>query len=180
MQLPASGATKLRRLFLAVLVIAPCIGCDRVTKDMAVEHLTGRTPISLLADTIRVQYVENEGAFLGLGSVLSPTARFWLLTVGTGGLLVGLTVLLIARWDMNRRSFVALALILAGGIGNLIDRVSEGFVVDFLNVGVGWLRTGVFNVADVAITGGVIWILLEGLFEKKDEEPEPEAPAAAP
>ena len=59
-----------------------------------------------------------------------------------------------------------LALSVAGGVSNLIDRVAAGgLVMDFLNLGIGRLRTGIFNVADMALTFGVIWILLAGIFE---------------
>jgi len=55
---------------------------------------------------------------------------------------------------------LALGLLWAGGVSNLVDRVLHGSVVDFMNIGVGWLRTGIFNVADMAITIGVLLILL--------------------
>ncbi len=68
------------------------------------------------------------------------------------------------KWEMPRTRFTAVALILAGGMGNLIDRVlQDGVVVDFINVGIGPVRTGIFNVADVAITSGVIILLAESM-----------------
>ena len=110
-----------------------------------------------MGDSVRLQYAENKGAFLGLGNRLSPTVRFWLLTVATTLLLVGLCIFLIVKWNTSQPSFIALTLILSGGIGNMIDRIfNDGRVIDFLNLGVGSLRTGIFNVADIAITVGCI------------------------
>ncbi|NNF06960.1 MAG: signal peptidase II, partial [Candidatus Eisenbacteria bacterium] len=61
-----------------------------------------------------------------------------------------------------------LAMIVSGGVGNLIDRIrNEGVVVDFLNVGIGSLRTGVFNIADMAVTGGVLALLFTSFSESK-------------
>ena len=63
---------------------------------------------------------------------------------------------------------LALALVLAGGLSNLIDRfVHDGYVVDFINLGVGHVRTGIFNVADVAITVGVVMLLIQSLRSRK-------------
>jgi signal peptidase II len=86
------------------------------------------------------------------------------LTATTAILLAILLWMLAARWDIGRVSFTAVALILAGGLGNLIDRVCRnGVVIDFLNLGVGSMRTGIFNMADMAITTGVIILLVESL-----------------
>ena len=56
-----------------------------------------------------------------------------------------------------------LLLFLAGGVSNLIDRVTLGRVIDFLNVGIGPLRTGIFNIADMAIIAGVVILIVEGV-----------------
>jgi signal peptidase II len=67
-------------------------------------------------------------------------------------------------------------LIIGGGFGNLLDRfLNDGAVIDFMNLGLGWLRTGIFNVADMAITGGVIFLLVFGLRSRpKTQEPSPQ------
>ena len=112
--------------------------------------------------------------FLGLGNSLSPEVRFWLLTVATAVLLLGLTVFLIVQWQMPRFSFIALSCVLAGGLGNMIDRlVHDGRVIDFLNLGLGSLRTGIFNIADIAITGGVVLLWTASL--RKAPQPDESA-----
>ncbi len=160
-----------RPAFLAVVLIT-CVGCDQATKQYAVEHLqdTRMNPLSYWGDTFRIQYAENEGAFLSLGAKLSPEVRFWLLTVSNGAVLAIVGVVLLFHRDIDRWSMVALTLILAGGIGNLIDRVTtqEAVVIDFLNLGIGGLRTGIFNVADMAITAGFC-LLLPHVFRKEQK-----------
>jgi len=145
--------------WLAVLVLfAATIGCDRVTKHVAVERLAGAPPKSFLADTVRLTYAENPGGFLSLGAGLVEPIRTALFTIGNAVLLLGLGVLLWrAAWPSWRTA--GLALFIAGGASNWLDRLIDGRVVDFLNVGVGWLRTGVFNVADMAVMLGVALLL---------------------
>jgi signal peptidase II len=70
-------------------------------------------------------------------------------------LAVLLVTLLRSRWSLWRS--LGLALFIAGGVSNWVDRVVSGSVVDFMNVGVGWLRTGIFNFADVAIMLGILF-----------------------
>jgi signal peptidase II len=145
--------------FALLLAIVATIGCDRVTKHLAAENLEGLPARSFLADTIRLEFVENTGGFLGLGANLPPRARTALFTVATGMMLLGLIALAIGR-QWRRLPLFGLALFVAGGASNWADRVVRGSVVDFMNVGVGSLRTGIFNVADVAIMLGAALLLL--------------------
>lgn len=143
---------RIRRLAILGIVLAT-IGCDRATKRLASDHLAGRGAQRFLADTVRLQYVENRGAFLGLGAGLPDWARGGLFVFGTGLLLAGVVALGL-RHRVRGAGLVGLALLWAGGLSNLIDRLLRGSVVDFLNLGLGPLRTGIFNVADVAIMAG--------------------------
>jgi len=149
------------RLSLLLAVIAT-IGCDRVTKHIAMETLSGGGVHTYLADTIRLEYTENTGGFLGLGASLPEFWRTTLFTIATAGLLLMMgTVAMRARW--NGWPLFGVCLVLAGGASNWIDRVVRGSVIDFMNVGVGPLRTGIFNVADVAILAGVVCMVLAKL-----------------
>jgi signal peptidase II len=137
-----------------LLAIVGTIGCDRVTKHVAATTLAGTPPRSFLADTIRLDYEENAGGFLSLGADWPPAARTAMFTAATGVMLLGLvTVAVRRRW--TGWPLLGLAFFAAGGASNWIDRAMRGSVVDFLNVGIGPLRTGIFNVADVAILLGV-------------------------
>lgn len=123
---------------------------------------------------MQLQYVENKGTFLSLGASLSEEVRFWLFTVIVSLILVGLFVYLIGSRSLDRSSVIAISLILGGGIGNIIDRVIYGgAVIDFLNLGIGGLRTGIFNMADVAITAGTLLLL----WSKADKDWSRNAPS---
>ena len=75
-------------------------------------------------------------------------------------LLVGLAFFVVRKWQLSLAMRTSLTLILAGGLGNLIDRVvNQGLVVDFVVLRFGRLQTGVFNLADVAILAGTLWVL---------------------
>ncbi|MBS0264546.1 MAG: signal peptidase II [Planctomycetes bacterium] len=145
-----------RATWLALLLVT-CIGCDQATKSLATQTL-GQEPDqvhSYLGDTIRLQYALNPGAFLGMGKNLAPRERFAILVLTNSLTMLALAVVLARNWQMARLKLIAGALILSGGIGNLIDRISNaGLVTDFMNVGIGPLRTGIFNVADMAIMAG--------------------------
>jgi signal peptidase II len=156
------------RLTLVLLAVVAVIGCDRATKSLAVATLADGQRHSFFADTVRLQYVENRGAFLGLGHDLDDPTRFWVLLVGTGLLLMVAAVLTLRSPGRSVVEALAWALLIGGGVSNLADRaLRQGAVVDFLNVGLGPLRTGIFNVADVGITTGTILLLAAGFFTRQ-------------
>ena len=166
--------TRVKRLAIVMLVLLLCVGCDQAAKFTAKGHLAGDSVIRLFGDTVRLQYAENQGAFLGLGASLPKQARFWVFTAVVFTMLAAMLVYLTLAKGLEFITVVALSLVLAGGIGNLIDRaVYDGAVIDFLNVGIGDLRTGIFNLADVAITTGVSLLVLSGLFERNAEQSSP-------
>jgi signal peptidase II len=138
------------------------IGCDRATKYVATALLAGEPDRSYLADTVRLGYAENTGGFLSLGADWPEAARTAVFTVATGFALLALVVLAI-RDRFAGPSTVGAVLFVAGGASNWIDRVLHGRVVDFLNLGIGPIRTGVFNVADVAIMAGAALVALSAL-----------------
>jgi signal peptidase II len=141
-----------------ILTLVTTVGCDRVTKHVATNILAGSEGRSFLSDSLRLSYVENTGGFLSLGAGLPRTARTAVFTLATGLMLLGAAAMGIRfRWS-GWRAF-GLTLFVAGGLSNWLDRALRGSVVDFVNVGVGPLRTGVFNVADVAILLGVAMVI---------------------
>ena len=142
-----------KRVALLVL-IGTTVGCDRVSKHFAAAALAGGARQSFLADTVRLEYAENAGAFLSFGDTWSPAARTGVFTLGTG-LILCVMVGAAMKYHLSGRALVGLSLFFAGGASNLVDRVVRGSVIDFMNVGVGPLRTGIFNVADMAILLGV-------------------------
>jgi signal peptidase II len=148
-----------RRALAAIALAASTVGCDRLSKQVAIRELSGEPPRSYLGDTFRLDYVENRGAFLSLGASLPDRVRKPLLTGATGVLLLGIGVVLVRRRFASGLDNVGLSLVWAGGVSNLVDRIETGRVVDFMNVGLGPFRTGIFNVADVAIMLGIGLVL---------------------
>jgi signal peptidase II len=159
---------------LLVLAVVGTVGCDQVTKHVARALLEGTPGRSYLADTVRFEYVENAGAFLSLGATWSPVVRTALLTMATGAMLL---ILLTVAFRSRLRSWSSfgLTLFIAGGASNWLDRATTGSVVDFMNVGVGPVRTGIFNTADVAILCGAgLFVLAEvrrGGFKPRSAAP---------
>jgi len=149
------------RLTWMCLVFLPCIGFDQASKQAALFILPETGALSFLGGSLRVRLVLNEGAFLGLGSSLPEPWRHALLLFGVGGLLAGLLVFALFRRSIRLGALTTLTLFIAGGSGKLIDRLLHGGrVVDFLQVGIGPVHTGFFNVADLAITAGaLVWMV---------------------
>ena len=132
---------------------------DQWTKVLVREHVgVPRTYANGLLTLLRT---ENTGAFLSLGADLPDSVR----TLFFGGFVAVMLVLFtiaVVRGSIHKiGDTVASAMIIGGGFGNLIDRLLRtGHVTDFLYLQVGPLHTGVFNVADMAITAGVVWLIV--------------------
>lgn len=152
---------QLKRSLLILFLVSLCVGCDQITKDAAQQYLAFEPPQSWFHDTVRLEYAENTGAFLSLGDDLSKEFRIVLFQVLPAIWLVVLALYLLFTEAPSRLFTVAWCLVLSGGVGNIVDRVlHDGRVVDFMNLGIGSLRTGIFNVADVCITIGVSLLIV--------------------
>ena len=167
---------RFKKAILIGVVMFACVGCDQVTKSIAADQLSVAEPIHLLGDTIRLQYTSNTGGFLGLGASLPQPLRFWVFSVMAGMVLLGALWYAWKSPEIEHPAIIlGVSLILGGGIGNLIDRLgNDGRVVDFLNVGVDGLRTGIFNLADVAIMVGPALLLVGMALVRKAEKLEDE------
>lgn len=163
---------KRAKLIIFALTALVSIGCDRVTKDLAKEHLKFEAPVSYLNNFFRLEYAENTGAALSLGDNLPQPYSFILLSLLPLLFMLVMLVYIIKNIpQLNRLKLISLTLIFAGGIGNIIDRILyDRHVTDFMNMGFGNIRTGIFNVADICVTGGVIGIFLAYSTEKKATE----------
>ncbi|MEO7409852.1 MAG: signal peptidase II [Sphingomicrobium sp.] len=152
--------TNLRTPYLIALAI---FVVDQVSKFVMIGPLAlqARGSIKLLP-IFDLTWVENRGISLGLGQASNDTQR-WLLVAVTAG--IALVVAWWIRREQQTADRIALALVLGGALGNIVDRVRLGFVVDFLDLHLGeWRPFLVFNVADAAISIGVVILLLRALF----------------
>ncbi len=156
------------RIIFIISILVVSIVLDQVTKKIAQTYLADAGMLSWFYDVFRLQYAENTGGFLGMGAAVSVNLRFWVFTVFVGLFLLIMFFYLIFSNSFSTRQIFTLSAVIGGGIGNLIDRViNGGRVVDFMNVGIGSLRTGIFNVADLFITFGAIFLVLFILLDDR-------------
>jgi signal peptidase II len=147
---------RLMRLAVVVVILTACVGCDQTSKSLAREYLEDRGSTSFLADMVRLQYAENTGGFLSFGDALPRQWRAAIFVVGAGAVVAAALVYALLASSAGVVQILALSLICSGGVGNILDRVRyDGHVTDFLNIGIGPVRTGIFNVADVALMAGI-------------------------
>ncbi len=148
-----------QRLTLFFGVLAAVVALDQWTK-LLVRSNVG-PPRVFAGGLLTLLHTENTGAFLSMGANLPPPVKS-LIFGGVVAVLLIIFAIAVVRGSIEKRGeTVATAAIIGGGFGNLIDRiVRSGRVTDFLYLQAGPLHTGIFNVADMAITFGVIWLLL--------------------
>ena len=159
---------KTSRWILVIPLFLATIACDQTTKRFAAEVLTGAIPYTLVGGSVELLYSENRGAFLGVGAHLEAGTRFWLFTVGVSLLLLIFVSRLVRASSIPE--LVGWCLVVAGGAGNLIDRLLyDGHVIDFLRIGFAGLRTGIFNFADAAIVVGLLCLFVSALSRRSEE-----------
>lgn len=157
----------LKLSFLLSLLLA-CVGCDQATKSAARRVLATSDPISVVNGLVRFEYAENTGGFLSMGANLPVGLRFLVFVIFSGLVLAMMPLLAMRKGDTHPAQLIGLALITGGGVGNLIDRMmNDGRVIDFVSVGVGSVRTGIMNLADVAVFVGAVLFLI-GLIRKEN------------
>ena len=148
-----------------LLALAVCIGLDQWTKYLAVCFLKGKEAIILIPGVLQLQYLENRGAAFGI--LQNKQWIFWILTA---------VFLIIALWFYRKvpknRHYLPLILsvdiLVAGAIGNFIDRISQQYVVDFIYFSL--IDFPIFNVADIYVTLSVIALILLIFFHYKEED----------
>jgi len=155
-------------IIITIVTLVINFGLDRITKIIAINFLKGNDAIRLIYNSIVITYTENSGAFLSMGSDWPIAIKYITLLVLPIALCIyGVYYCFIKETDIVR--IILLSTIIGGGISNLIDRLINDFrVVDFLNFGIGSLRTGILNVADLSVTfGGILFVIYEFRSGKK-------------
>jgi signal peptidase II len=153
--------TTKHRIATALFCALAWIIVDQLTKAFFKQILTPGEVVSFFAGSLLVLPTYNHGAFLSLGAEMSDSTRNVIFIYGVLAILAGLLVWLLHSSKLGRVEVIAIACILGGGLSNLLDRcIYDGRVFDFLNMGIGQVRTGIFNVADVGIMLGVALLLL--------------------
>lgn len=158
---------------LAFVAVALLIFLDQITKKLVVANLrdSGIGNVKVISGLLEFVYLENTGTAFGLFAGMT-----WVITFLTGAVALVLAGLLIWYKKHNIFSFLSATLLLAGGVGNLVDRVLQGYVVDFIHI---TFFPYIFNVADCFVTVGAVLLVChyffiiwsEGKDSKTDQEP---------
>lgn len=154
------------RFYILALVLLN-IGCDQLSKEVVRKNVDSREYIQLIDDHFILTNVENTGAMLGFGASFSPILKIVFLQIVPLLVLMVLLYRVLTKNTIGTWLVVAFAFVIGGGIGNLIDRIVYGSVTDFFQIRLGIFKTGIFNMADVAVTSGVLLILVLSVVGKK-------------
>jgi signal peptidase II len=157
-----------RNLCIISLVVLNII-LDQLSKFWIRGNVAPYNDINIIADYFIITNVENSGAFLGLGSDFSPVIKSILLLALPVGVLVTVLVYVFKDKSIDKLSLIGYSSIIGGGIGNIYDRFLYGSVTDFLFIDLGGVfKTGIFNIADLSVTTGMILIVWAS-FKTKNE-----------
>ncbi len=161
-----------KRNRLLVLLIFASVVFDQATKILVRHYVDRYQSIALIGDYLTLTNVENPGAFLGMGSDLSPNLKLTLLLILPVIVLVIVMYKLFTETTLDKWSTIGFASIIGGGIANMFDRFRFGSVTDFLHIDFGGIvQTGIFNVADMFVSAGLIVLVVLG-FKKKPKQEE--------
>lgn len=163
-----------RPLLSFLVILLACVGCDHASKQAAVSLMAESGSLELAGGLLRFELASNPGAFMSVGAELPEALRSFFL-LGCVPLLIAWVCLYLARFAVESRAKIAaLGVLAGGGLANWLDRLlHDGTVTDFVSIGIGGVRTGIFNLADLAVIVGVVWLLLSA----RRREPPPESVA---
>lgn len=152
-------------LIVDIVAILLLLICDQYTKFLAVTKLQNQRPVSLIKDVLEFYYLENHGAAFGM--LQNKKVLFIFMTT----VMIVIVLYVLYRLPLEKKYnvwHIFLSLIVAGGIGNMIDRVRLEYVIDFIYFKL--INFPVFNVADIYVTCGTILLFIVILFFTKEEE----------
>ncbi len=157
----------LKRIVLVTLLLIVIIGLDQASKHYIRHQLSPLSQYKFVFNLLTIERVQNTGAFLSLGDTLKGPVKVIILNiVPLLVMLFGLAFVLLAK-SIDKANIYGIALVLGGGLGNLYDRMLYNSVTDFLFLKLGFLQTGVFNIADMAIMGGMFTILIHSYLKDR-------------
>ena len=149
-----------RSLYIGLIIVLN-IAVDQASKIWVRTNFAYGETKSIIGDSFIMQYVENKGAFLGMGSDLSPTLRLIFLLILPILVLGYVAYYIFKHKELDPMSLLAFCCIIGGGMANVFDRIVLGSVTDFFFIDLGGIfRTGIFNIADVSVTTGMVMLLI--------------------
>lgn len=150
-------------MILCLIVMALTVIADQATKLLTLKYLTD-APIKLIPEVLHLTYVENKGAAFGM----LADHRWVFIVISTAAIIILMAYLFVKK-PKDKLLCISLALIAGGGIGNMIDRIFRGFVVDMIDVTC--INFYVFNVADSAVCIGcgllILYMILDEIRTKR-------------
>ncbi len=150
--------------FMVLAITAALVSVDQLTKWLAVLSLKNAETTTIIPKLLGLTYVENTGAAFGI-----LQGQRWLFLILTGAVMVAiLSLLLFGKFRKHLIFNISATLIVAGGLGNFIDRLIHGYVVDFIEVL--FFEFPVFNVADCYVVIGSVLLLVFFLFMYDDKK----------
>ena len=158
---------KSQRYLLVTTIIVISFVLDQFSKIWIRNNYKDYVEQKIIGDFFSLIKVENTGAFLGMGSELPEYARILLLIILPIIVLILITIYTYVEKTLDHISIIGFSLIIGGGIANIFDRILYGSVTDFLYINLGGIfKTGIFNIADLSVTTGMILVILWS-FKKK-------------
>lgn len=144
------------------------IAIDQISKVWVRVNIAKGSTSEIIGDVFTLHHVENEGAFLGMGSELNGTLRVILLLILPIAVLAFVLRYILKDKTLDNLSLFSFSAIIGGGIANVFDRIVFGKVTDFWHIDFGGVfRTGIFNLADLFVTTGMIILVIASLRNKK-------------
>ena len=160
---------KLSRTLGIILLIVANIAIDQISKVIVRAQVSPFSETPIIGDYFTLHNVENKGAFLGMGSELSDTSRLIFLLILPILVLGYVIYYILKKKTLDRMSLIDFCCIVGGGIANVFDRIVYGSVTDFFHINLGGVfRTGIFNVADMSVSAGMIMLLIASFLSKKN------------
>ncbi len=157
-----------KRSVFIIAILAVNIVIDQLSKFWVRANVISKSKTDVIGNYLTLHNVENKGAFLGMGSDLNPTIKIIVLLV-LPIIVLGFVLRYVFKdKSIDKLSLFGFSCILGGGIANIYDRILYGSVTDFFNIDLGGVfRTGIFNMADLSVTTGMIMILTASFIYKK-------------
>jgi signal peptidase II len=154
------------RYFLIIFIVSANLGCDQITKHAARKNLEYLETTSIIGNHFVFTRIENSGAFLSMGDSIPYAAKFILLSVLPLLAMVYGIYFLLKHPYLPPLFLLGLCFVIGGGLGNLYDRFVYGSVTDFLHIDFYFIKTGIFNLADVSIMIGMAMILTNTFIKR--------------
>ena len=157
-----------KRVGFILFLVLLNIGLDQITKHIVRAEVVPGSRTEVVGELLQLMNVENSGAFLGMGSESHPMIKLIFLLILPVIVLGVVLYYLFTNTELDKFSIVGFSAVAGGGIANLYDRFMFGSVTDFLFMDFGFVQTGIFNVADLSVTIGMMLLIIASYKQKKE------------